>query len=267
VELIDPIRLDELSDAAGSLPGDLSATIASRDVVIGELLDEELRLVGSGDPPGADPHWTPRLSLLDADQQETARDVVLRHGLAFGLIDDVTGHDAAVSPLLRIPGEEFEGAVGQLTWVHRAGDADASRGALLLRPDGTVLHDDIDVGDGLHLLVLRSAERAHAVITAVLDVRADASDVAAHADAGRPHPGGAAAVADTSVASCHLTRGPVWRSERPDRTVTTHATADGALWLIDDGGGDAPEPLRTDVPTLRRLASDLLEVPPDAARG
>jgi hypothetical protein len=264
VELIDPIRLDELADATGSLPADLSVIIARRDVVIGEVLDEELRLVGSGDPPGPDPHWTPRLSLLDEDGRETARDVVLRHAIAFGLIDDVTGHDAAVSPLLRIPGEEFEVASAQVTWVHRAAQADPSRGALLLRPDGSVLHDDIDVGDGLHLLALRSAERARALITAVLDVRADADEVAGHPEAGQPHPGGAAAVAADSVASCHLTRGAVWRSDRPDRTVTTHATADGALWLIDNlGDGAAPEPARADVPALRRLATELLALPED----
>jgi hypothetical protein len=41
--------------------------------------------------------------------------------------------------------------------------------------------------------------------------------------------------------------------------VTTHATADGGLWLIDqrDPAAAPAEPVPTDVPPLRKLAAGL----------
>jgi hypothetical protein len=263
VHLYDPIWLDTLADRTGAVRLDrLADLVADHDVVVGELLDEELRMVGSGPPPDPDLHWTPRLAQLDVRGRETATEVALRHAVAFGLIEDLDGGAGEVSPLLTVPSDEFTGAIAQLTWTHRCGDDDPAHEAMLLRPDGTVLHDEIDAGDGLHLLAFRSAERARAVVSAVLDVRPDADDVNPHPDAGQPHPDGAAAVAAGSVASCHLARAAVWDTADPARAVTTHATADGGLWLIDqrDPAAAPSDPVRTDVPTVRRLAAELLAV-------
>lgn len=257
MHLVDPIWLDALAGTDGRLRMDELADLTARhDVVVGELLDEELRLVGPGPDPGPDPHWTPRLAELEGIARATAMDVAYRSALASGLIVETGGGEGDVSPLLSVPADAFEEAVAQLTWTHRARDAAASRQALLLRPDRQVLHDEIDVDDGTHLLVFRSAERARALVTAVLDVRADADDVDGHPEAGTSYPGGVEALLAASIVSCQLVRSPVWASTRPDRQITTHATGERDLWLLVDGEG----PVRTDVPTLRRLADDLLDV-------
>lgn len=270
MHLHDPVWLDSLGDRAGRLRLEqLPDLLGRHDVVVGELLDEELRIAGAGPDPGPDPQWTPRLAELGADDQQTAHEVVYRHTVAFGLIDEMDdGTD--VSPLLTVTSDEFDDAVAQLTWTHRGAGGHPVTWGMLLRPDGSVLHDEIDAANGSHLLALRSAERAVAAVVVALDVRpgADADgqhpDDGRHPDVGRPHPGGEAAIAATSIASCHLARAAVWDSTNPIRQVTTHADGDGQLWLIDQPDASTPpaEAVRADVPTLRRVAAELLRLEP-----
>lgn len=169
--LVDEIRIHELRDRHGEVPPRrLRRTLARRDVVLGELLDEELRL-------------------LDG----------------FGAERQVT------SPTLGIVSRVVAEAVGQVTWVQRR----ATVPKRTARSDGTVLEDDLDPDEGTHLLALRSGDRGATTLAAVLDPRPDPGEASPHPDAGAPHPVGEVGVAAVSIASCNLTVGPAWGSDRP----------------------------------------------------
>lgn len=257
--LVDEIWINELCDRHGEVPPRrLQRTLTRRDVVLGELLDEELRLLDPlGDRP--DPHWTPWLARLGPGGIDTARRTAERLANAFLDLDGFGSARRAASPALDIVSRTVAEAVGQVTWVQRrTSDGVQAHGAMLRRPDGTILEDDLDPDEGTHLLALRSGDRGAAMVAAVLDVRPEPGDPSPHPDAGAAHPGGDVGVAAVTVASCHLTVGPPWGSDRPDRRITTHATADGQLWLLDDAAGTGP--VRTDAPTLQRLAAELLRV-------
>ncbi|HEV2071415.1 MAG TPA: hypothetical protein VGR26_16630, partial [Acidimicrobiales bacterium] len=159
-----PADLSALADRSGEVHWDrLAPLAASRDVVVGELLDEELllcrRFAGLDAEPH--PHWTPYQWGLDPALRAVTVRTVERLNVAHGLItypDDApdsvdlsVGLDALVMA--------FERAVVQLTWRWELGELAAWAGGVLVLDDGTVLHDEINREAGQHVLTFRSRER------------------------------------------------------------------------------------------------------------
>ena len=188
---------------------------------------------------------------------DTAVRTVERMANAFADLDGFGADRVALTAALELVPETLAEARRQIVWTQRDPQGRQRHGAMLRRPDGSVLEDDIDPVEGTHLLGLRSAERGHAMLAAILDVRPDAADEGTHPDAGQPHPGGEGALADQPLFTCRLSTGPVWASDLPERRITTFGTADSQLWLLDDATDRGP--VRADAPSLRRVAEELLE--------
>ncbi len=250
-----PADLSALADRSGEVHWDrLAPLAASRDVVVGELLDEELllcrRFAGLDAEPH--PHWTPYQCGLDPALRAVTVRTVERLNVAHGLI--MYPDDAADSVDLSVGLDAlvmaFERAVVQLTWRWELGELAAWAGAVLVLDDGTILHDDINREAGQHVLTFRSRERE----VIFVDGSLDPDNLAGPALPVRPAGAAPEAVpdprrlADVARTITELERGDVWGSGPPQRHVRAFGTEDG-LWVLEDGAPEAEA-------GLRRLADD-----------
>ena len=239
--LAGPVDLSALADRSGVVEwGRLAALATDSDVVVGEVLDEELivcrGLAGVAEEP--DPHWTPYQWKLTPALRSVATRTVERLDAAHGVIlypEDAPG-EVECSPLLGAVVHAFEHAVAQITWRFGPGEREAWAGAVLVLDDGTVLHDDLDIEAGQHVLVVRSLEREVIYVAGALDPDDRAGDGWPTAPDGSsaPMPDVRQLVA-TAITATTMQSGPAWRSASPERTVRAVATDDG-LWLLEGDG-------------------------------
>lgn len=276
IYLDNPVQLMDLCDGPGPPRWELlAAMVADADMLVGELLDEELRLcrrfVGLAAPP--DPHWTPYQWCLEPRLQDVALSTVERVLVGKEMItygDQAPGGQprasflepgVALFPFQEAIAYAFAHAVAQLTWRCDFGDrGERSGGVLVLEDATTVLHDDVDVDGGQHVLTFRAREREVVHVAGGLD-----PDGAPAAAAPSVQPPSLGELEELAVTATTLEVAPVWRSGEPWRRVRTYVGRHGA-WVVDDGGAHGPsgEVRPIDAAGIKALARQLLFAPQTA---
>lgn len=246
VYVTDPVGLDEVVNGRGEVRiGQLVKVARRRDILIGELIDEELLLCGKDPDADPDQHWMPHLARMEARDREVAVRTTVRHLVSLGALElgEADG-DYELLPPHSLISHAFNSAVAAVTWRMQIRDEGETAGAALLLPGGLVLHDEINIGMGQHLLVFRSAEREAGHLAAWMDPRSttrrtEEPVVAASPEELRPSTNELAARARTSAIVARVARTPEGGTEQ---AVTAYGTDEG-LWLLQ--GRTGPDPVAT----------------------
>jgi hypothetical protein len=234
-DLQDPVWMDVLAAEGGELHLSLLPELVERsDVIVGQYLDEEL-CAFSAVASGPDTHWTPWLVSQSGEHREVARAVVDRLHLADDIVTDIRDGTGLVQVDHQVVSDTLDRAHHQVVWTHHLEDAVVGRAGLLVMDDAVVLHDLHD-GNGIHLLVFRSLDRARGLVVDALSLRG---------------------IDGRRADACHLHAGPVWRSADPARSVTVRRTEEGPI-VTDSAAGDAVQVV--DDMALGRLAESVLAV-------
>jgi hypothetical protein len=167
----DPDRFSRLLGPDGELPvGALVAACRREDVQLAVVPDEVVLLCGRDPLAPPRPHWTPWLRRPEVDA-EVARATSARWLLSRGLLE--ISDDETAPPTLRQPlatlSWALASATGLVTYEATVRDGPRETGAILVLPEGLVLHDHIDADLGLHRLVFRSVGTEAAWLAAMLD--------------------------------------------------------------------------------------------------
>ena len=239
-DLYDPVPLLDLSLTSRDLDkGRLAVTARRHDIVAGTFTDEEMVLCGDDPDSTGDPHWTPHLSALAAEEADIAKQACVRLLLSRGLL--FFGDDG--NPVFEQPHATLVWAVQQasalVTWRTDVRDEGGAVGGTFVLPHGLALHDDISSQPGLHQLVLRPQEREAAWLAATLDPTGCSAatfppEVAASVEelTARVAELALRARSSTVMAAAGVTAGG-----GEEQAVTAYGAADG-LWLFQGRKGD-----------------------------
>lgn len=243
VYLTDSIHLSGVVNKRGEVrSGQLSNVAKRRDIFVGELIDEEILLCSTDPDAGPDRHWMPHLAAMEARDQNVAVRTTARQLMSWGLLElgDNDGDYESRQPH-SIISDAFRSAAAAITWQTQVRDEAEKRGAALLLPGDLVLHDEIDVEMGQHVLVFRSAEREARHLAAWMDPRGKSRSteppiVAAAPEKLRPSPDEVAGRAWTSTVVGRVARTLEGGNEQ---AVTAYGAEEG-LWLLQGRKGSEP---------------------------
>lgn len=243
VRLTDPIHLSEVINGRGEVrAGRLIKVTRRRDILVGELIDEDLLLCSADPDTDPDPHWMPHLAGMEVRDRDVAVKTATRHLISWGLLElGEKDGDYGLFPPHSVISDAFRSAVAAVTWRTQVRDEGDFSGAALLLPGALVLHDEIDIEMGQHVLVFRSAEREAAHLAAWMDPRAASRSteppiVAVTTEELRPSPDELAGRARTSTVVGRVARTAEGGTEQ---AVTAYGTDEG-LWLLQGRKGAEP---------------------------
>ena len=250
-DLHHPTSLDLALTSKDLSKGRLVDTARRHDIVVGTFTDEELVLCGDDADSTGDPHWTPHLNGLAADEIDIAKQACIRLLLSRGLL--FFGDDG--NPVFEQPHATLVWAVQQasalVTWRTDVRDEGTALGGTFVLPHGLALHDDISAEPGFHQVVLRPPEREVAWLAAMLDPPGCSTAffppvVAASVEELAPS---VAELALRARSSTVMAAAGVTAGGGEEQAVTAYGADDG-LWLFQGRRGREPGAL------LQRLGDE-----------
>ncbi len=233
-----PVPLDLSLSHKDLSKGRLVDVARRHDIVVGTFTDEEMVLCGDDADSEGDPHWTPHLHRMAADEVDVAKRACIRLLLSRALL--AFGDDGA--PVFQQPHATLVWAVGQasalVTWRTDVRDEGTAVGGTFVLPHGLALHDDISAEPGLHELVLRPQHREAAWLAAMLDPTSCSTatfdpEVAATVEELAPR---VAELAGRARSSTVMAAAGVTADGGEEQAVTAYGTGDG-LWLFQGRRG------------------------------